>query len=113
MRCAKHRLYTSEKENKIIQWKEGKVNMYSIERPLEPPDFPAPDCICQECDGWFYGDDVMYISNGRRLCPDCFREEISDLSTEELAELIGAEVMNAEDAREVHKPYGRMRYRLR
>jgi hypothetical protein len=35
------------------------------------------------------------------------------LSTEELAELIGAEVINAEDAREVHKPYGRMRYCLR
>ena len=89
------------------------MNMYSIERPLEPPDFPAPDCICQECDGWFYGDDVMYISNGRRLCPDCFREEINDLPTEELAELIGAEVINAEDAREVHTPYGRMRYCLR
>lgn len=87
--------------------------MYSIERPLEPPGFPAPDCICQECDGWFYGDDVMYISNGRRLCPDCFREEINDLPTKELAELIGAEVINAEDAREVHKPYGRMRYCLR
>lgn len=60
--------------------------MYSIERPLEPPDFPAPDC---------------------------FREEINDLPTEELAELIGAQVINAEDAREVHKPYGRMRYCLR
>ncbi len=83
--------------------------MLNYERHLEPPDYPAPDCICQECDGWFYADDVMYVSNGRRLCPDCFREEIESLPTDELAELIGADTFYAGEV----KPYGRMRHYLR
>lgn len=87
--------------------------MLNYERHLEPPDYPAPDCVCGECEGWFYGDDIMYVSNGRQLCPDCFRDEIENLPTEELAELIGASAVHADDLREERKPHGRMRYYLR
>lgn len=82
---------------------------YLPERPLEPPAPPPPDCVCDECENWFYGDETIYISDGRRLCPDCFREELSELSTEELADLVGAEKITAEEVND----NGRMRFCIR
>ena len=73
------------------------MGFYTPEPSLNPPKESAPDCVCEECEGWFYGDERIYISDGRRLCPDCFREELSELSTEELADLVGAEKTTAEE----------------
>ena len=81
---------------------------YLPEQPLEPRD-PLPDCVCDECGNWFYGDERIYISNGRKLCPECFREELSELSIEELADLVGAEKTTAEEVND----NGRMRFCLR
>ena len=84
------------------------MSYYLPERPLEPRD-PLPDCVCDECENWFYGDERIYISNGRKLCPECFREELSELSIEELADLVGAEKTTAEEVND----NGRMRFCLR
>ena len=84
------------------------MSYYLPEQPLEPRD-PPPDCVCDECGNWFYGDERIYISNGRKLCPECFREELSELSIEELADLVGAEKTTAEE----EKSNGRMRFCLR
>lgn len=73
------------------------MGFYTPEPPLEPPAPPAPDCVCEGCGGWFYGDDVIYISNARLLCPECFRDEINELSIDELAKMIGAEKVTAEE----------------
>ena len=81
---------------------------YLPEQPLEPRD-PLPDCVCDECGNWFYGDERIYISNGRKLCPECFREELSELSIEELADLVGAEKTIAEEVND----NGRVRFCLR
>ena len=84
------------------------MSYYLPEQPLEPRD-PLPDCVCDECGNWFYGDERFYISNGRKLCPECFREELSELSIEELADLVGAEKTTAEEV----KSNGRMCFCLR
>ena len=84
------------------------MSYYLPEQPIEPRD-PLPDCVCDECGNWFYGDERIYISDGRRLCPECFREEISGLSTEELADLVRAEKTIAEAVND----NGRMRLCLR
>ncbi len=84
------------------------MSYYLPEQPLEPRD-PLPDCVCDECGNWFYGDERIYISNGRKLCPECFREELSELSIEELADLVGAEKTTAEEVND----NGRMRFYLR
>ena len=84
------------------------MSYYLPEQPLEPRD-PPPDCVCDECGNWFYGDEQIYISDGRRLCAECFREELSELSTEELADLVGAEKTTAEEVND----NGRMRFCLR
>ena len=85
------------------------MSFYLPEQRLETPAPPPPDCICEECGDWFYGDERIYISNGRKLCPECFREELSELSTEELADLVGAEKTTAEEVND----NGRMRFCLR
>ena len=84
------------------------MSYYLPEQPLEPRD-PLPDCVCDECENWFYGDERIYISNGRKLCPECFCEELSELSIEELADLVGAEKTTAEEVND----NGRMRFCLR
>ena len=84
------------------------MSYYLPERPLEPRE-PLPDCVCDECENWFYGDERIYISNGRKLCPECFREELSELSIEELADLVGAEKTTAEEVND----NGRMRFCIR
>ena len=84
------------------------MSYYLPEQPLEPRD-PLPDCVCDECGNWFYGDERIYVSNGRKLCPECFREELSELSIEELADLVGAEKTTAEAV----KSNGRMCFCLR
>ena len=84
------------------------MSYYLPEQPLEPRD-PLPDCVCDECENWFYGDERIYISNGRKLCPECFREELSELSIEELADLVGAEKTTAEEVND----NGRVRFCLR
>ena len=84
------------------------MSYYLPEQPLEPRD-PLPDCVCDECGNWFYGDERIYISNGRKLCPECFREELSELSIEELADYVGAEKTTAEEVND----NGRMRFCLR
>ena len=84
------------------------MSYYLPERPLEPRE-PLPDFVCDECENWFYGDERIYISNGRKLCPECFREEFSELSIEELADLVGAEKTTAEEVND----NGRMRFCLR
>ena len=81
---------------------------YTPEPPLEPP-YDPPDCICEGCQGELYGDETIYISDGRYLCEDCFREEIFDLSTRELAALVGAREITAEEA----NVSGRLSYCLR
>ena len=84
------------------------MSYYLPERSLEPRE-PLPDCVCDECGNWFYGDEKIYISNGRKLCPECFREELSELSIEELADYVGAEKTTAEEMND----NGRMRFCLR
>ena len=84
------------------------MSYYLPEQPIEPRD-PPPDCVCDECGSWFYGDERIYISNGRKLCPECFREELSELSIEELADYVGAEKTTAEEV----NGNGRMRFCLR
>lgn len=84
------------------------MSYYLPEQPLEPRE-PLPDCVCDECENWFYGDERIYISNGRKLCPECFREELSELSIEELADYVGAEKTTAEEVND----NGRMRFCLR
>ena len=84
------------------------MSYYLPEQPLEPRD-PLPDCVCDECGNWFYGDERIYISNGRKLCPECFREEFSELSIEELADYVGAEKTTAEEVND----NGRVRFCLR
>ena len=84
------------------------MSYYLPEQPLEPRD-PLPDCVCDECGNWFYGDERIYVSNGRKLCAECFREELSELSIEELADYVGAEKTTAEEV----KSNGRMRFCLR
>ena len=84
------------------------MSYYLPEQPIEPRD-PPPDCVCDECGNWFYGDERIYISNGRKLCPECFREELSELFIEELADLVGAEKTTAEEVND----NGRMRFCLR
>ena len=88
------------------------MSYYLPEQPLEPRD-PLPDCVCDECGNWFYGDERIYISNGRKLCIECFYEtiiqELSDWSPEELADLVGAKKTTAEEVND----NGRMRFCLR
>lgn len=85
---------------------------YLPEQRLEPRD-PPPDCVCEECGNWFYGDERMYKSDGRYLCPECYREEtleeLSGWSAEELADLVGAEKRTAEEL----NINGRMRFYIR
>lgn len=74
---------------------------YIPERPLEPPE-PKPDFICEECLNWFYGDERVYISDGRCLCEECFREQVESLPTVELAEMLGADITTAEEIHNAH-----------
>ena len=73
---------------------------YLPEQRLEPPRPPEPDCICSVCLGELYGDEEVYLFDGRILCEDCLREEIKDLSIRELAELIDADRFTAEEIRD-------------
>lgn len=84
------------------------MSNYILELPLEPPS-PPPDCICEECGNWFYGDERIYISNGRKLCPECFDEEFDELTTDEKADFVGAEKTTAEELND----NGRMRFCIR
>ena len=72
---------------------------YLPEQRLEPLT-PPPDCVCDECENWFYGDEEMYRFDGRILCGDCLREEITMLSIRELAEIVEAERCTAEEIRD-------------
>ena len=73
---------------------------YLPEQRLEPPRPPEPDCICSACLGEFYGDEEVYLFDGRILCEDCLREEIKDLPIRELAEIIDADRFTAEEMRD-------------
>lgn len=72
---------------------------YLPEQRLEPLT-PPPDCVCDECENWFYGDEEMFRFDGRILCGDCLREEITELSIRELAEIVEAERCTAEEIRD-------------
>lgn len=72
---------------------------YLPERPIEPPE-PKPDCVCDECGNWFYGDEPIFISEGRYLCAECFRDEAESLSTKELAETFGIKTLTALEVRD-------------
>ena len=73
---------------------------YLPEQRLEPPRPPEPDCICSACLGELYGDEEVYRFDGRILCGDCFRDEFEDLSIRELAEIIDADRVTAEEIRD-------------
>lgn len=75
------------------------MKIYIPERPLEPPE-EKPDFICDECENWYYGDESVFVSNGRRLCADCFRDEIESLSAEELASAFGVAILTAREVRD-------------
>lgn len=72
---------------------------YLPERPIEPPE-PKPDCVCDECGNWFYGDECVFVSEGRYLCEGCFRDEIESISTEELAWAFGVKILEAREVRD-------------
>lgn len=72
---------------------------YLPERPIEPPE-PKPDCVCDECGNWFYGDEPIFISEGRFLCAECFRDEIESLSAEEIASAFGVAISTAQEVRD-------------
>ena len=70
------------------------MNTYIPERPIEPPEY-KPDCVCNACMGEFYGDEDMYRFDGRLLCGECRREEITMLPIRELAEMVQADRLPA------------------
>lgn len=65
----------------------------------EPDPLPKPDCICDGCKGEFYGDEDMYRFDGRILCGECLREEISMLPLRELANILDADRRTAAEIR--------------
>ena len=71
---------------------------YIPERPVEPPEV-KPDCVCDGCKGEFCGDEEVYSFDGRSLCGDCLREEISMLPIRELAEMVQADRRTAAEIR--------------
>ena len=44
---------------------------------LEPVD-PVPVCECTECRQDIYPGESIYTSPKRRICPECFEEEVMD-----------------------------------
>lgn len=57
-----------------------------------------------ECDGCreeIYEGEKIYLSEGRRLCGDCLKMELDELSLSELAELLGIEEQTVRDPEEL------------
>ena len=62
---------------------------FDPEPPVEPPEsdyFTASGCGHE-----IYEGEYAYEYEGKVYCPDCLREKIFDLDTDELADLLGIE----------------------
>ena len=56
--------------------------------------------LCDGCEEPVYEGDRIYYSNGRKLCGDCLRDELDEMSIRELAELLGIEEQQVHDPEE-------------
>ena len=59
------------------------------ELPRTPPKGPEGGLVCQRCGQAVFPGERVFTSAGQRLCPDCFREEVAELTLEEWADLLG------------------------
>lgn len=59
------------------------------EPPLEPP---GEYCATADCGCELYDGGRVYEWGGKYLCPECYREAVSELSTDELAALLGSDI---------------------
>lgn len=57
----------------------------------------AKTLICSECKATLRPWERMVSWENTWLCPDCFKSYISDLTLDELAELVGSEVETVEN----------------
>lgn len=63
--------------------------VYSSEPSLTPPE---SDCYTTSgCGHEIYEGEYAYEYEGETYCPDCLRDKIFDLDTDELADLLGIE----------------------
>lgn len=72
---------------------------YHPEPPIDPPE---PYYITDDNGCEVYAGETIYTFDGRLLCPDCLREVINDLTTDEIAALLQA------DGKEVVEPKNRI-----
>lgn len=62
--------------------------------PEPPPDPPGP--LCDRCGE--YLSEIYYITDtGENICDHCFEEEVSEISLEKHAELLGYDRKYTED----------------
>ena len=49
-------------------------------------------CWCRRCGGEVYEEETLYVWDGKRVCPDCFKECVKDWldkSSNEVADALG------------------------
>lgn len=73
------------------------MNISRFKANLEPQEdfYLVADCGCEVYEG-----EKIYEWDGKRLCPDCFRDLINDLPLEELAILLDCTFSSVERRRQ-------------
>ena len=50
-----------------------------MRNPLRDQQNAEPRAHCDRCGGEVYESETMFLSEGKWLCPDCFRAEIESM----------------------------------
>ena len=62
--------------------------------PLADRQDVVPVCLCDRCTGELYAGEVAYVWQERRICPDCFKAEVTawlEEAAQEVACALGVE----------------------
>lgn len=62
-------------------------------------DGNKPDAYCENCGEAFYDTEKLYRYDGLLLCEECVRAEIARLPMDELADIMGFDVVLAANER--------------
>lgn len=66
--------------------------MYKVFTSVEPPVDPPEDYyVTADCGHEVFEGENMYVFDGKTYCPDCLRDIVNDLTTEEIAALLRAD----------------------
>lgn len=71
--------------------KDETMSQLILKDPLRDPQAEAPVCSCGACLGEVYRGETLFEWEQKKICPDCFRQKISDWleqSPEQLADAL-------------------------